>query len=190
MLVAILSSSKLLPVEVEVRVELTESWSDLEFLRQPDDPPRTMSSPPPTHLLLDPVTELSTSLSLNAFGLKTYVVLTDQSYPFTDADKATVLQDAMQTGAVAKEIRAKGRIEVLEGGEVGLELDMRGWTIESATGAPSPYLGKTYESLEAMLIEISPGYMEAMQLEVMRRFEGLREEMDAVESAPPDTQGE
>ncbi|RSH90972.1 hypothetical protein EHS25_010148 [Saitozyma podzolica] len=141
-------------------------------------------SPVPTSLLLDPLPELLSALSSNAWGLgpSPSRILPQASFPLTETDRAEVLRETRETGRTST--RVVGRAEVgVEEGVMGVVLDRRGFTVESgSTPHLAPFVGRTYESFEALLIGVSPVYVRKMTEEVGRRFaerlEGVREEHD------------
>jgi len=96
-----------------------------------------MSSPPPSNILLDPLTELSRALSSHAFGISTSSsTIIERSFPITQEDKESVSAEARQTGRgeTSGRVCAVARIEVLEGGEVEVVLDYRGYTVSLGRG--------------------------------------------------------
>ncbi|WVQ73266.1 hypothetical protein IAR50_002834 [Cryptococcus sp. DSM 104548] len=142
-------------------------------------------SPPPTNILLNPLPELSSALASNAFGIRpgphSGIVEAD-TWPRTDEDFKLVKARLGPDGLLKEtegEQRVRGTVRVgLVGGEGDLVvvLDQRGWTIDSAQGPPptTSKIGTTYESLETLLIATSKSYVEAMNQEIWKRFEGFQ----------------
>lgn len=87
-------------------------------------------SPLPTSLLLDPLPELVSALSSNAWGLGPAPsrILPQASFPLTETDRAEVLRETRETGRTSS--RVVGRAEVgVEEGVMGVMLDRRGFTV-------------------------------------------------------------
>ena len=142
-----------------------------------------------SNLLMDPIEELQQVLSINSFGLApspATQILLENSFPITDEDKVTVAQEAVQKGVTDSRVKCRAKVGLLEGDILEVSLDSRGYTVgsvkslansadeqlESATSTTNrTYPVATYESLEAMLIGLSPAYVEAMTREITRRFE-------------------
>jgi len=162
-----------------------------------------MTSPSPSDILLDPIPELESALRTNAFGINpsTSRVIHCSSFPITPEDKQRIASDSASSGTTGTEVVAAAEIGLLEGGIAQITLDRRGYTVRPPSRANSSVLelgiwvwayvdqlenvintdGKTfpsttYESLEAMLIAVSPGYVEAIGREVGNRFEGFTRE--------------
>lgn len=88
-----------------------------------------MSSSTSNNLLLDPLSELTAATSHNAFGLSpdpnaTSVIL-DQTFPITPEDKAAVAANRGEDERVV----ARAKVGLLEGEEVVVVLDRRGYTV-------------------------------------------------------------
>jgi len=139
-----------------------------------------MSSPPPSNILLDPLTELTQSLSENAFGISpssTVLANPEYTFPITPQDKEGVKRESREKGRTMDRVRARCRVGLLEGGVVEVVLDQRGYTIAQLESVPTTegrsFPHETYESLEALLIAISPAYVEAMAREVGKRLEAV-----------------
>ena len=96
-----------------------------------------------SNTLLDPISELSTVLEHNAFGLSPDKALTEiileGSYPITPEEKtaaATAARSGRQgrsqgegNGEEKKRVRASARIGLIEGGVGIVILDQRGYTV-------------------------------------------------------------
>ncbi|KAK1925749.1 hypothetical protein DB88DRAFT_484969 [Papiliotrema laurentii] len=126
---------------------------------------------PTDNILLNPVPELTDALRTNAWGLGegSSVVIAD-CFPITPEDVDSVRSEVKQSGG-SKRVVGKAKVVTLEGEHLVVLLDQRGFTIESNTGVMG-LPTQTYETLEALLIAISPLYVEAMTREIGRRFEG------------------
>ncbi|ORY25946.1 hypothetical protein BCR39DRAFT_542682 [Naematelia encephala] len=135
-----------------------------------------MSSPPaPSNLLIDPLAELTSAIRSNSFGiLPTSTPIIERSFPITPEDKEAIKSESMSLGKPSSRAVARARVELLEGGSVEIVLDQRGYTLEQATSldGSNTHPTGTYESLDTLLIAISPGYVQAMGAEVGKRFEG------------------
>lgn len=90
-----------------------------------------MSSPPPSNILLDPITELETALRNNAFGINssTSRLIYESSFPVTPEDKQRIASDSPKSGTTAHEVIAKAEIGLLEGDIAEVVLDRRGYTV-------------------------------------------------------------
>ncbi|EJT49390.1 hypothetical protein A1Q1_01485 [Trichosporon asahii var. asahii CBS 2479] len=153
-------------------------------------------SPPPDNILEDPLGELDAALKSHAFGLASYQLRPEVSYPRTDDEKAKVRDEAKAEGHTPEGVAGRAHLVLLKNeGEADILLDQRGYTVShpntclehsgagscggrwlivqiEKTTAQQPLLSSTFESLDALLIALSPAYQEAMQEELLRRFEG------------------
>ncbi|ORX37277.1 hypothetical protein BD324DRAFT_625528 [Kockovaella imperatae] len=133
-----------------------------------------------SNILTDPIPELEQALKTNLFGIQpSSHVMLDRSFPHTAEDKAAIVEESKKTGRTSDRAVARARIMLLDGGGIGemeVVLDQRGYTVERISDAASnlhTYLQQTYESLETLLIAVSPAYVQAMTMEVSKRFEGF-----------------
>ena len=92
-----------------------------------------MGSPPPSNLLLDPLSELTSIIQLNAFGLdlsgeRTHIVLGD-SFPITPEDRDRIAIESIRSGEIQPGVVAKAVLGLMGGeGEAVVVLDQRGYT--------------------------------------------------------------
>ncbi|KAK8858703.1 hypothetical protein IAR55_002932 [Kwoniella newhampshirensis] len=140
------------------------------------------------NILLDPIPELRQAFTTNSFGLDSFAVNETDSFPRTKKEVEQVLKELRVSGGdvlgvemekkmemeLKMKIVGRGWVKLLGGeGEGVVRLDKGGWTLESSTGSlPPSKIGKTYESLETLLIDVSPAYVRAMNDEIWKRFEG------------------
>ena len=93
-----------------------------------------MDSPPPSNLLLDPLSELTSIIQLNAFGLdlsgeRTHIVLGD-SFPITQEDRDRIAIASIRSGEIQDGVCAKAVLGLQGGeGEAVVVLDQRGYTV-------------------------------------------------------------
>ncbi|GMK53693.1 hypothetical protein CspeluHIS016_0102790 [Cutaneotrichosporon spelunceum] len=129
------------------------------------------SSPPPDNILEDPIGELEAALRAHAFGIDHHsCVLVDQSFPQTAAERALVASEARETKQTSDQVHARAKLVFLENeGEAEVVLDQRGYTIDNTTTS-TQLTSHTFESLDALLIAISPAYVRAMNDAVAARF--------------------
>nr|XP_031864330.1 uncharacterized protein CI109_000243 [Kwoniella shandongensis]KAA5531402.1 hypothetical protein CI109_000243 [Kwoniella shandongensis] len=132
-----------------------------------------------SNILLNPLPELQQAFSNNSFGIDSYRLRAEECYPSTPAEIELVRKEVEKNGGgvggISERVVGRGWMKLLdEEGQGWVRLDRSGWTIESATGQPPllSKIGKTYESLETLLIDTSRAYAEAMNKEIWKRFEG------------------
>ena len=82
-----------------------------------------------SNILLDPIPELTQALKTNSFGISSSEVILEQSFPHTPEDKASVREESSKTGKTSERVVARARIGLLEGGEIEVVLDQRGYTV-------------------------------------------------------------
>ncbi|BEJ14068.1 hypothetical protein CspHIS471_0312420 [Cutaneotrichosporon sp. HIS471] len=130
-----------------------------------------MSSPPPDNILEDPIGELDAAIRSHAFGIDPLShALVDQSFPRTNAERVSVASQVRATKQTTDRVHARAKIVLLEKeGEAEVVLDQRGYTIENTT-ASVQVTSHTFESLDALLIALSPAYVRAMNDAVAARF--------------------
>jgi hypothetical protein len=91
-----------------------------------------MSSPPPSNILSDPVSELASALQMNAFGLdaSTTAIVIEESFPITPEDRERVGVEAVRTGQIGEGVTAKARVGLMGGeGAMVVLLDRKGYTV-------------------------------------------------------------
>lgn len=87
------------------------------------------SSPQASNILLDPVSELTAALKQHAFGIQSSELVLDQSFPLTTDDKQAVASSSKSSGRTDERVRAAADIRPVEGGEIHVVLDQRGYTV-------------------------------------------------------------
>ncbi|WVQ83034.1 hypothetical protein IAT38_005172 [Cryptococcus sp. DSM 104549] len=143
-----------------------------------------MSSPPTSNILLNPLSELTAALASSSFGIlppPTSRPLEEVCFPLTPEDLKSVEEESRRIRGISERVVGRAKVGLLAGeGEVVVKLDRSGWTIEQAQGGPElkAKLGRTYESLETLLIDASKAYVEAMNKEIWKRFEGHPQVVD------------
>lgn len=97
-----------------------------------------MSSPPPSNILLDPISELETALRTNAFGLdpSTTQIIYPSSFPITSEDKERVITESRSSGSTGEGVIARAEVGLIEGGLAEVVLDRRGYTVRSHRSFP------------------------------------------------------
>lgn len=94
-------------------------------------------SPLPSNLLTDPLSELTSALQLNLFGLDpaTTAVLVEECFPVTPEDRERIGIESVRSGQIGEGVTAKAKVG-LQGGEGSMVvvLDRRGYTV-SHTGS-------------------------------------------------------
>ncbi|WWC70898.1 uncharacterized protein I206_104850 [Kwoniella pini CBS 10737] len=127
-----------------------------------------------TNILLNPLPEIQAALSSNSFGLKSSEIIKDNSFPITAEDVESVKKELTSTGVTSIRVVGRTSINLLgEEGKIGIKLDRSGWTlefIERSDTLINDKINKTYESLETLLIDLSPAYVKAMNDEIWKRF--------------------
>ncbi|WWC88515.1 uncharacterized protein L201_003426 [Kwoniella dendrophila CBS 6074] len=135
------------------------------------------------NILLDPLPEIRAALKSNEFGISSSSIDEASSFPITNEDLDLVQKESRSTGTTSQKVVGKAQIVLLDSeGIIGIRLDRSGWTvefIEKGSSSITSKIHKTYESLETLLIDISPSYGKAMNDEIWKRF-GLKksEEQD------------
>ncbi|WVR06472.1 hypothetical protein IAU60_003503 [Kwoniella sp. DSM 27419] len=125
------------------------------------------------NILLNPLPELRAALASTSFGTASYTVLEDRSFPLTEEDLKTVRDESRKSGTTSVRVVACADVVLKKDeGQVRVRVDRRGWTVEQATGSQevTSRQGRTYESLETLLIDVSRAYTEAMNDEIWKRF--------------------
>lgn len=95
-----------------------------------------MSSPPPSNILSDPVSELASALQMNAFGLDpaTTSIVLEESFPITSEDRERIGLEAIRSGQIGEGVTAKAKIGLVGGeGNIVVVLDRRGYTVSIST---------------------------------------------------------
>ncbi|WVW84825.1 hypothetical protein I302_106860 [Kwoniella bestiolae CBS 10118] len=132
------------------------------------------SSLPSSNILLNPLPEIRAALKSNSFGISSSRIIEDNSFPITQQDLESVKDEIRSTGMTSPRVVGRADIMLRQGeGMVGVRLDRSGWTVESiqkATPQIHPKLDRTYESLESLLIDLSPSYVKEMNNEIWKRF--------------------
>ena len=86
-----------------------------------------------SNILLDPIPELTEVLRTNAFGiLPSSHVIIEISFPNTEEDKASIREESAKSGLTSERVVARAKIGLLEGGEIEVTLDRRGYTVSQA----------------------------------------------------------
>ncbi|WWC62729.1 uncharacterized protein I303_105326 [Kwoniella dejecticola CBS 10117] len=130
-------------------------------------------SSPNINILLNPIPEVRAALSSNAFGISSSRIIEETSFPITAEDVESVKRESSSSGVTSTRVVGRMQIRLLsEEGTIGVKLDRSGWTLESADESSSmrAKIDTTYESLETLLIDISPAYVKAMNDEIWKRF--------------------
>ncbi|WVN90610.1 uncharacterized protein L203_105851 [Cryptococcus depauperatus CBS 7841] len=133
------------------------------------------------NILLNPLSEIVQALQTNSFGILPEPhsqPLVDQTFPIAKEDMEKVKQVMSQTQGHRlvenQNIIGKCKVGLLDKTVLVIRLDQSGWNLESIENNEKiqDKLGNTYESLETLLIDVSPEYVEAMNKEIWKRFEG------------------
>nr|ODN89845.1 LOW QUALITY PROTEIN: hypothetical protein L204_06122 [Cryptococcus depauperatus CBS 7855] len=150
------------------------------------------------NILLNPLSEIVQALQTNSFGILPEPhsqPLVDQTFPIAKEDMEKVKQVISQTQdhrpVENQNIIGKCKVGLLDKTVLVIRLDQSGWNSFSPilstcndTKGPEQLesiennekiqdkLGNIYESLETLLIDVSPEYVEAMNKEIWKRFEG------------------
>lgn len=87
-------------------------------------------SPPPDNILEDPLGELDAALKSHAFGLASYHLRPEVSYPRTADEKAKVRDEAKAEGHTPEGVAGRAHLVLLsDEGEADVLLDQRGYTV-------------------------------------------------------------
>lgn len=87
-------------------------------------------SPPPDIILEDPLGELDAALKSHAFGLASYHLKPEESYPRTDEEKAKVHDKVVAEGHTPEGVAGRAHLVLLKDeGEADILLDPRGYTV-------------------------------------------------------------
>ncbi|WVO18147.1 hypothetical protein L204_105850 [Cryptococcus depauperatus] len=133
------------------------------------------------NILLNPLSEIVQALQTNSFGILPEPhsqPLVDQTFPIAKEDMEKVKQVISQTQdhrpVENQNIIGKCKVGLLDKTVLVIRLDQSGWNLESIENNEKiqDKLGNIYESLETLLIDVSPEYVEAMNKEIWKRFEG------------------
>ena len=84
----------------------------------------------PSNILVDPIPELATALKTNSWGIDpTSAILVASSFPITPDDVESVKLESKSSGRTSTRVVGKARIVTLEGDEMIVQLDQRGFTV-------------------------------------------------------------
>lgn len=87
-------------------------------------------TPPPDNILEDPLRELDAALKSHAFGLLSYNLKPEVSFPQTDAERTKVKDEARKEGHTPEGVVGRAHLVLLnDEGEVEILLDSRGYTV-------------------------------------------------------------
>ncbi|OWZ32306.1 hypothetical protein C347_03001 [Cryptococcus neoformans AD2-60a] len=129
-------------------------------------------------ILLNPLPEIIAALTSSSFGIlpaPDSQPLLEQTFPRTAEELKSVQEESNRSRKMSERVVGMCRVGLLDGeGHVVIRLDRAGWTIETADGERhvTNKIGTTYESMESLLISASRKYVEAMNREIWKRFEG------------------
>lgn len=103
-------------------------------------------SPPPDNILEDPLGELDAVLRSHAFGLVSYQLRPEVSYPRTDDEKAKVRDEAKVEGHTPEGVAGRAQLTLLnDEGQADVLLDQRGYTVSRLSSPSFTRLGRSAE---------------------------------------------